>query len=270
MTPTRPLRSLDTPDASLCETLTVLSAQRFVTRRRAMQALGAAAIASVPLRTWAAACTPIPSETAGPFPGDGTIGPNVLTESGIVRSDIRASFGSAGKAVAAGIPLAFTLQLVDAGGGCAPLAGHAVYVWHCDASGRYSLYSDGATKENYLRGVQVSDASGRVTFQTIYPGCYPGRWPHIHFEVYAPSAQPVIGGRAAKVSQLALTEAASREVYAQASAYPGSLAALSRVTLRSDGVFADDGGVHQIATVTGSVASGYVAQLQVGLAQVKA
>lgn len=39
-------------------------------------------------------CETIPSETAGPFPGDGSNGPNVLREAGIVRSDIRTSFGS--------------------------------------------------------------------------------------------------------------------------------------------------------------------------------
>lgn len=35
----------------------------------------------------------VPDETAGPYPGDGSNGPNVLTESGIVRSDIRPGFG---------------------------------------------------------------------------------------------------------------------------------------------------------------------------------
>ncbi len=257
--------NLASADATLTETLLTLETRRIASRRRVLQRLGVAALAAQALETWAAACTLIPSETPGPFPGDGTIGPNVLAESGILRSDIRASFGSAGNAVATGVPLTFTLQLVDVDDNCAPLAGHAVYVWHCDASGRYSLYSPGATTQNYLRGVQVSDASGRVTFRTIYPGCYPGRWPHIHFEVYAKGARADRGDNAVRTSQLALTEAASREVYAQAAMYPGSLAALSRITLRSDGVFADDGGVHQLASVTGNVASGYSAHLQVGI-----
>lgn len=52
------------------------------------------------------------------------------------------------------------------------------------ANSNYSLYSSGITKQNFLRGVQVSDASGLVSFTTIFPGCYWGRWPHIHFEVY--------------------------------------------------------------------------------------
>lgn len=66
-----------------------------------------------------------------------------------------------------------------------PLAGYAIYLWHCNRDGGYSMYSSGITAENYLRGVQVTDSNGEVTFSTIFPGCYSGRWPHIHFEVYA-------------------------------------------------------------------------------------
>ena len=106
-----------------------------------------------------ASCSPIPEETAGPFPGDGSNGVNVLTESGVVRSDIRASFG-ASTTVAEGVPLTIDLTIVDTADGCAPLAGAAVYLWHCDREGRYSMYSEGAADENYLRGVQETDADG--------------------------------------------------------------------------------------------------------------
>ena len=127
-------------------------------------------------------CGRIPSETAGPFPGDGSNGANVLNQTGVVRSDIRSSFaGLSGSA--AGVPLSIRLTLVSAST-CAVLAGRAVYLWHCDALGRYSLYTSGVTNQNYLRGVQEADANGQVTFKTIYPGAYNGRWPHIHFEVF--------------------------------------------------------------------------------------
>ena len=122
------------------------------------------------------ACTRLPTETAGPYPGDGSNGPNVLTQSGVVRSDIRSSVGTM-SGTAQGIPLTVTLTLVDSTNGCAPLAGHALYLWHCDREGRYSLYSPGATNQNYLRGVQESDASGQLTFTTVFPACYAGRWP---------------------------------------------------------------------------------------------
>src|SRR5689334_5855854 len=133
----------------------------------------------------AAACdAAIPQETAGPFPGDGSNGPDALSESGIVRSDITSSIGSStGKAE--GVPVTVNLLIQDQAKGCAPMVDAAVYVWHCDREGRYSMYSQGATDQNYLRGVQKTDASGRVSFVSIVPACYSGRWPHIHYEIYS-------------------------------------------------------------------------------------
>src|SRR5262245_42460762 len=159
-----------------------------------------------------ASCAPIPEETAGPFPGDGSNGPDALAESGIVRSDIRSSVGSA-SGVAEGVPLALDLAVVDTAGGCTPLAGAAVYVWHCDREGRYSMYSSGAENENYLRGVQEADADGRVRFTTTFPGCYSGRWPHVHFEVYASVDDATGGGEPVATSQLALPSDACDVVY---------------------------------------------------------
>ncbi len=110
----------------------------------------------------------IPEETAGPYPGDGSNGPNVLAASGVVRQDITASFGT-GSGKAEGVPLTFTLTLLDNANGCVPLAGAAVYAWHCDREGRYSLYDSGLSNENYLRGVQEADANGQVTFTSSLP-----------------------------------------------------------------------------------------------------
>lgn len=130
----------------------------------------------------------IPDETAGPFPGDGSNGVNVLTQSGIVRSDITHSIGS-GSAVAAGVPLTIKLKVIDLSADGKALAGAVVYLWHCDREGRYSMYSEGVTQENYLRGIQKAGADGTVTFTSIYPAAYSGRWPHIQFE-YGFSLQP--------------------------------------------------------------------------------
>jgi protocatechuate 3,4-dioxygenase beta subunit len=128
-----------------------------------------------------AQCQNAPQETEGPFPADGSQGVNrnVLTTSGIVRSDIRTSFGSS-TAIAAGLPLALTMTLLNSKLGCEPLSGFVVYLWHCDRNGDYSLYARSLAQENYLRGVQIADAKGQVTFQTIIPACYFGRYPHIH------------------------------------------------------------------------------------------
>ena len=204
----------------------------------------------------------IPSETAGPFPGDGSNGPNVLTESGIVRSDITKSFGSS-SGVAEGVPLTVELVVLDADKDTA-LPGAAVYLWHCDAQGRYSLYDTEITDENYLRGVQAADANGKVTFTTIFPAAYSGRWPHIHFEVYASLSDATAAGKISATSQLALPEEACKAVYAT-SGYDGSTQNLSRTSLQSDNVFGDDGGVHQLASMSGSVQEGYAARLTVGV-----
>jgi len=206
-------------------------------------------------------CSKIPSETAGPFPGDGSNGANVLNQTGVVRSDIRSSFaGLSGSA--AGVPLSIRLTLVSAST-CAVLAGRAVYLWHCDALGRYSLYTSGVTNQNYLRGVQQADANGVVTFTSIYPGCYSGRWPHIHFEVYPTLSSSTSVSNKIATSQIALPKAANDLVYAQ-SGYGSSASNASQITLASDGVFSD-GASLELATVTGSVSSGFVASLTVAV-----
>lgn len=206
-------------------------------------------------------CTVIPQETAGPYPGDGSNGANVLNQTGVVRSDIRSSFaGLAG--TANGVPLDIVLTIVAAST-CAPLAGYAVYLWHCDALGRYSLYSSGVTNQNYLRGVQAADATGKVTFQSIYPGCYSGRWPHIHFEVYRTLAAATNVSNKIATSQIALPKAASDLVYASAG-YTGSASNQAQVTLASDNVFSD-GSALELASVVGSVSAGMTATLTVAV-----
>ncbi len=207
-------------------------------------------------------CSPTPEETAGPYPGDGSNGPDALAESGVVRSDIRSSFGSA-SGVADGVPLTVELSVVDTANGCVPLSGAAVYLWHCDREGRYSMYSEGAEDENYLRGVQETDADGRVTFTSIFPACYAGRWPHIHFEVYAGVGEATGGGEPVATSQLAFPEDVCAAVYATAG-YEQSVANLAQVSLDTDMVFAD-GVSQQLATMGGGVDSGYQAELSVGI-----
>jgi protocatechuate 3,4-dioxygenase beta subunit len=207
-----------------------------------------------------ASCEDIPAETAGPFPGDGSNGPSVLTQSGIVRADIRSSFGSA-SGVAEGVPLTVRLTVVDTAKGCAARSGAAVYVWHCDRDGNYSMYSPGVTQENYLRGVQETDAAGTVTFRSIFPGCYAGRWPHIHFEVYPSLAEATTPDHKIATSQLAFPEATCEAAYA-ASGYRDSSRNLARVSLDSDGVFRD-GYAAQLAKVAGSVPAGFEASLTV-------
>ena len=204
----------------------------------------------------------IPEETAGPYPGDGSNGLNVLTQNGVVRSDIRSSFGSA-SGVAAGVPTTIKFTVLDTSNGGAPLAGAAVYVWHCDREGRYSGYSQGVTNENYLRGVQATDASGVATFTSIYPACYSGRWPHVHFEVYPSLTEATKAGTKLATSQIALTKDVSDTVYAT-DGYSQSVRNMTQVSLSTDMVFRD-GAELETPTVTGSVNDGYVVSLKVGV-----
>lgn len=208
-------------------------------------------------------CSTIPEETAGPYPGDGSNnnGLNALTLSGIVRSDIRSSLTTS--TVAPGVPLTTTLTLVSTKNGCAPLVGYAVYLWHCDRAGLYSMYSNGITNENYLRGVQVTDANGQVTFTSIFPAAYSGRWPHIHFEIYASLAKATSATNKIKTSQLALPKAACETVFAT-TGYSASVTNLAQTSLATDNVFSDDGGISQLANVTGTVAAGMAATLTLG------
>ncbi|MFF7948986.1 intradiol ring-cleavage dioxygenase [Streptomyces griseorubiginosus] len=209
-------------------------------------------------------CAAVPEETAGPYPGDGSNGVNVLKESGVVRRDITGSFGDSAGGTAEGVPLTLTLTVVEAASGCGtPRKGAAVYVWHCDREGGYSLYTEGLTGENYLRGVQETDEKGQVTFASVFPGCYPGRWPHVHFEVYGSLRDAVSATAITGTSQLALPEDVCERVYAT-EGYGSSVPNLRRLSLETDSVFRD-GHDRQLATVRGSVAEGYTASLTVAV-----
>jgi protocatechuate 3,4-dioxygenase beta subunit len=212
-------------------------------------------------------CSVIPEETGGPYPGDGTNSngsgiANALTLSGIVRSDIRTSV-SPGSKTAAGIPTTLKLQIVNAGASCASAAGAAVYLWHCDRDGNYSMYASGLTSENYLRGVQEADSTGTVTFTTIFPGCYSGRMPHIHFEVYPSLAKATSAANRVKTSQLTFPMATLNEAYST-TAYSTSSRNLASMSYATDNVFSD-GTSLQMASVSGDPVNGYVVTLTIGV-----
>lgn len=212
-------------------------------------------------------CAVIPEETGGPYPADGTNSNgsgvvNVLTQSGVVRSDIRSSFGSM-SGTAAGVPLTIRLHIVNANNSCAAANGFAVYLWHCDREGNYSLYSSGVTNQNYLRGVQEADANGDITFTTIFPGCYAGRMPHVHFEVYSTLAKASGASNRIKTSQFAFPTDICNQVYAT-TGYSASVRNLAQISFASDNIFSD-GYSLQLATVTGNATDGYVATLTVAV-----
>jgi len=195
--------------------------------------------------TSAASCAMTSEETAGPYP-DRT---GMLSNPAFVRQDI-----TEGKS---GLPLTLALTIVNVNKSCAAVTNASVEVWQCDAAGNYSEYSqpgyDG-TGQTFLRGVQLTDSSGRVTFRTIYPGWYMGRATHIHIEVF-------VNGAAVKTTQMAFPEDVSSGVYRT-----GAYASHGQNTTSNSGdnVFSD-GTQSELATLSGDTISGYTATLSIGI-----
>lgn len=225
---------------------------------------GGAVIAACGSRAGAQAggdlCFATPTEIRGPFPADGTNGRprpiNVLDMEGVVRRDIRGGFASM-DGDAEGAPAELELSLVSMDG-CRPLAGHAIYLWQNDAAGAYSLYNLPGT--NYLRGMQEADGGGVVRFTTIVPGCYGGRFPHCHFEVFESTAAAARGAEPLLVSQLAFPADICRPLYRDDARYGDSLRNLDRLPIERDFVFGDSdeaGRERQTITLTGDAARGY-------------
>jgi len=216
-------------------------------RRQALGAIGAAAgatafggarsfvsAATVPHRTRVSAiwpdCVVTPAQTEGPY----------FVDKVLERADIRVD--PTDGSVTTGLPLRLRLGVhrVDSGA-CSPVTGAQVDVWQCDAAGIYSAVRDtqglfDTREKKFLRGYQVTDASGVVEFQTIYPGWYPGRTPHIHFKIRLSAGSQ----RAFEfTSQLYFEEATNDRVYALAP-YSGKGERTTRNN--RDGIFQREGG----------------------------
>lgn len=235
---------------------------RLIGRRRLlalMGGVGALALSGLPAA--GLDCVALPWETSGPYPADGTNVRdgqvvNALVENGIIRSDLRRSFGALSRE-ADGVQLDLELTLLDADG-CTPLVNHAIYLWHCDADGHYSLYD--VTDANYLRGVGVSDAEGKVKFTTIFPACYDGRWPHMHFEIFETLDDAVSGEAAVLTAQIAMPQDEAATLYGADTRYAASLERLGRVSLATDNVFGDnteDELAQETLQLTGDMELGY-------------
>src|SRR5690606_19370391 len=134
------------------------------------------------------------------------------------------------------------------------------------AAGAYSLYN--LPNANYLRGMQAADADGRVRFTAIVPGCYGGRYPHCHFEVFESVAAAARGAPPLLVSQLAFPDAECRAIYRDDARYGESLRNLDRLPIERDFVFADSdaaGRARQTIVLAGSPTSGYRGTATVGV-----
>ena len=131
-----------------------------------------------------------------------------------------------------GLRLDLRIKVVDAST-CKPHEGAAVEIWHCDAGGTYSGFSqEGTSGKSYLRGTQVTDAHGVAQFHTIYPGWYQGRAIHIHMKVH-------VGGQTVHTGQLFFNDSVSDRVVRLS---PYSSHRGTRVRNKADQIYRQAGG----------------------------
>lgn len=188
------------------------------------------------------ACTTTATETAGPFP--------TKDPSSFVRADIRGD--------RTGILLTVTLTIQNKNNNCEPLPGVLVDIWHCDKDGNYSEYggtgmqATNYTTNHFLRGRQSTDSNGKVGFTTIFPGWYTGRATHIHVHIYTATGNSLL------VTQIAFPEGSTSAVnLVNASTADGYTKGMSGYTPNaSDNVFSD-GVTTELATITGSITTGF-------------
>jgi protocatechuate 3,4-dioxygenase beta subunit len=197
-----------------------------------------------------AACVLTPEVTEGPY----------YLDLNKVRSDI-----TEGKD---GAPLDMKLTVVDATG-CTPIKDAAIDVWHCDAGGVYSGFSQAGAggpggapggsqsatdSQTFLRGTQVTDANGLAEFQTIYPGWYPGRAVHIHMKVH-------VGGSVVHTGQLFFDDNLTDQVYRNA---PYNSRGSRDVRNAADDIYRSAGAASAVLPVT-PAERGYAGAVTVGV-----
>jgi protocatechuate 3,4-dioxygenase beta subunit len=238
-------------------------ANRRVSRRRLLETLGlagsalltgcsssamsasAATSASAGGSTATSSCAVTPEETAGPYP-DRT---GMINQPAFFRQDI-----TEGRS---GVPLTLMLTVVNVAKSCAAVASASVEIWQCDASGNYSEYAQpgyNGVGQTFLRGLQMTDAAGRVTFRTIYPGWYQGRATHIHVQIF-------VNGSVIKTTQMAFPEDVTAAVYRT-----GVYASHGQNSTSNGGdmVFAD-GTQYEMPAISGDPSGGYTAALTIGV-----
>lgn len=181
-------------------------------------------------------CELSPSETAGPFP--------IKTPADLVKANIVSD--------RSGVALLITLTVQDQSNDCQPMEGVYVDIWHCDKDGYYSEYGgtqmqqQDFTSVHFLRGRQMTDVNGQVSFVSIYPGWYSGRAPHIHVEVLDSNENSI------RVSQIAFPESTSSTVYAT-TGYNGA----PDTSNSTDNVFSNSLDGNMADSITGNTTDGY-------------
>lgn len=254
------------------------SSERPIGRRRALTLLGAAGGGFLLVRCSgggssalpASAATAVPTSASGSSTAacavtpEGEIGPYFADDSaaGFNRGNLLANID--GTQTQTGVPLSLTVVVRDAQKSCAAVAGAQVDIWHCNASGVYSDEGvESTTGLTWLRGYQLSDANGAVTFTTIVPGWYQGRTTHIHLRVRSSYSQASSTSDGSNTTQVFFPQSLVDTL--STSVAPYSAHGVNPTTNASDRVYASQTKGTMLLSLSGSTANGYSATVAVDL-----
>lgn len=202
-----------------------------------------------------ASCTLTPEGEVGPYFTDDSA-------SGYNRSDIRSNLD--GSDTQSGIPLTLHLYVYDFDNSCAAMSGVQVDIWHCNAAGIYSNESvEGTVGQSWLRGYQLTDSTGAVTFKTIVPGWYQGRTTHIHLRLRSSYNSSASLSDGSNTTQLFFPQSLVDTIDTTISPY--SSEGKNSTTNSGDRVYTDQTGGKMEMTLSGDSTNGYVASVIIGL-----
>jgi len=216
-------------------------------------------------------CVASTNVTRGPYFVDNQSDANIpsddvdpsITERSDIRSDSKGSSGTQ-----SGLPLYLTINVSSySSGACTPIANAQVHIWHCNAQGVYSDVQAGSndngadlTGENFLRGYQTTDANGKVSFTTIYPGWYSGRTVHIHVKVRVFDSSGNVTTEA--TTQLFFDDTVSDSVYSANSDY--SRSGTRDVLNSSDSIYGEESPA-LLVSLTGSSQTSYAGTISIAI-----
>lgn len=259
----RPIRGSALPLAALA------SPPKPMSRRSALLVLGGTVSATL------AACgggsgSSSSSSSSGSSSGactvtlEGEIGPYFADDSasGFNRSNILSNLD--GTDTQDGVPLTLTLTIIDSENSCAALAGAQVDIWHCNSSGVYSdIAGENTTTQTWLRGYQITDASGVVSFTTILPGWYSGRTTHIHLRVRSSYSEASSTTDGTNTTQVFFSQTLIDTL--DTTIAPYSAEGTNPTTNAADRVYTAQTNGENLLTLTGDTTSGYTAEFTIGL-----
>jgi protocatechuate 3,4-dioxygenase beta subunit len=195
---------------------------------------------------------------------EGEIGPYFADDSaaGFNRSDILSNLD--GTSTQTGVLLTLLVTVVDTEKGCAPVEGAQIDIWHCNASGVYSdISSESTSSDQWLRGYQLTDADGHVTFKTIIPGWYSGRTTHIHLRVRSSYSDASSTSDGTNTTQCFFDQTFIDTLYTTVAPY--SAAGKNPTTNASDRVYSQQEDGANLLALTGDGTNGYTASVTIFL-----